>query len=147
MNKLILTTFSLLLSSFVFSQIITVINTKVKTFAHQGNVDPFYAISEKKFDSTTTCNTKYILDLDEKVSKFYQNGVFVSKLPFQSVTKKGDTYYITLLDYDLNNPNDWFQTNIIVNPKTNNFLFYWYDDVWDLTKVESPQNVKMLVKP
>ena len=140
MNKLILTTFSLLLSSFVFSQIITVKNTKVKTFAHQGNVDPFYVISEKKWDSATVCETKYILDLGEKVSKFYKNGVFVSKLPFESVTKKGDTYSITLLDYDLNNPNDWFQTNIIVDQKKGVFLFFWYDDVWDITKVEKSIN-------
>jgi hypothetical protein len=110
-------------------------------------MDPYYTIINKEWDTTVDVNTKYVLDLSKKVSRFYKDEILVSELPFKEITKKGDTYCIALLDYDLNNPNDWFQTNIIVNPKTNNFLFYWYDDVWDLTKVESPQNVKMLVKP
>jgi hypothetical protein len=147
MKKLIHTTLSLLVTSLVLSQTITVKVDQVSTFAHKGNMDPYYTIINKEWDTTVDVNTKYVLDLSKKVSRFYKDEILVSELPFKEMTKKGDTYCIALLDYDLNNPNDWFQTNIIVNPKTNNFLFYWYDDVWDLTKVESPQNVKMLVKP
>jgi hypothetical protein len=143
MKKLILTTISLLISIITFSQVITVGVSKIETFASFGKLDPYYVIANKSWDTTQIVNTKYVLDLDKKSSKFYKDGILISTIEAQNIVQKGDTYYITLVDYDLNNPSDNFNTYMIVNSKSNLFMYYWYDDVWDLTKVEVSSNPKI----
>lgn len=147
MKKLILTTLSLLVTSLVFSQTITVDLSEIESFACPGKVDAYYTIANKEWSAKQSVNTKYIINLDQKVCKFYRDGVFASKTDFVDVTKKGDTYYITLLDYDLNSPTDNLNTHIIVNAKNNIFMFYWYDDIWNFTKVETPLVSNINVKP
>jgi hypothetical protein len=146
MKKLILTALSLLISIIAFSQVITVDVSKIETFASVGKLDPYYVIANKGWDTTQIVSTKYVLDFDKKTSKFYKDGILISTIDFQSDTKKGDTHYITLVDYDLNNPSDQFNTYMVVNPNTNLFMYYWYDDVWDLTKVEVSSNPKIQTK-
>ena len=149
MKKLILSTFSLLVTSLVLSQTITAKITKAGDFEYPGNVNTFGEISEKNPTKTVINDYKYVLDLDKKFSKFYVHGNYVSKVPIESVTKKGDTYYITLLDYGVYNPDQQIKTNIIVDQKQGTFIFFWYNDFEDVTKVElgiKPEiTVKLLV--
>jgi hypothetical protein len=147
MKTLILTTLSLLLSVSTIAQVFIIGVSKINTFAHPENVDPFNAIKYKTWDTTEIVDTKYVLDFEKGVSKFYKNNLLISNLKFQDTIKKGDTYYITLLDYDLNNPSDYFNTYIIINPKKNLFMFYWYDDVWNFTKVEMSDNPIITIMP
>ena len=137
MKRIILTFLFLLVSFTSLSQIITVSVSEIKSYACPGKVDAYFTIANQQWSANQSVNTKYIIDLNKKTCKFYRDGIFVSKTNFVNVTKKGDTYSITLLDNNLNPPYDQFYTYIIVNPKENLFLYYWYDDAWDFTKVET----------
>lgn len=146
MKSLILTALFVLSSVFTFGQVITVISLKIDVYASNGSVDPFYAIANKGWDTTEFVSGKYVIDLKKRTSTYFKENVLVSTVNITQVIKKGDTYYITLLDTNVNNSTDKFNTHMIVNVSDNLFVFYWYDDILDFTKVEFSSDLSVTSK-
>ena len=134
--KKILLILSLILTSAVFSQVISVSISKTYLSLKSGNLN--YLSVLKDPDSTSVENTdlKYVLDLNEQTSTVYMDGFKINTLNFNTVEKNGNAYVITIKDENIYD-GTLLMTKFTLDTSKNLLVYQWYDKYYDLTIVQT----------
>ena len=127
MKNLIIASIFFLVSFISFSQVITIEYQKTNTYISEGKVGYKQILEDtNNIPYSYFSNYKKEFDLDNKVCKFFINGVLRSELKIFEINKISDTFYeIVFLEEDIRNGN-----NILTYEYVNNDMsyYYWY---WD----------------
>ena len=127
---------SLMLTSSIYSQVISVKSNK--TYMTQKHGELGYLEVLKNPDSTSTENNdlKYVLDINKRTSTVYMDGIKINTLKFKTIEKNGNEYVITIKDKNIYD-GTILMTKFTVDSSKNLFVYQWYDDYYDLTIVQT----------
>jgi len=90
-------------------------------------------------------NCKYVIDLDNMTSTFYNNGNFVSTISIKKLVNSGSEYEITLDDYNLEYTFVSFETILKVDPTNNTSSYSWYNEFKKYTRTQINTDAKITV--
>jgi hypothetical protein len=137
------------ISSFIFvgvayNQKIVINLTKIKSYSTHGNLDPNFVINNPEWSSPLeSVDSKFIVDLKTNNVKSYDSGILVTNLKPISIVNKNEIYYLSFVERDVNHPGTTVNTTMIVDMKNNTYVFYFYDHIYNFTRVETGTNLTM----
>lgn len=131
----------------VYSQVITIEFKEIQTFITPGKLDPFFVVSNPEWSSSPeVVNYKFIIDVNTRNVKTYNNGKLTTDFPFDSYEKKGNVYFFTTEEKDVKNLGMTIITTMIVDVKNNTYTYSFYDSIYKFTRVEVGTKLTMFVK-
>ena len=134
---------SLMLTSSIYSQVISVNITKTYSFQNHGKLSYLEILKGQDTTKEEATDVKYRLDLNKKTSTVYMDGIKINTLKFNTIEKNGNEYVITIKDKNIYD-GTILMTKFTVDASRNLFVYQWYDDYYDLTIVQT-FNQKMAV--
>ncbi len=125
--------------SFINSQVYTITTKEGNSVVMIGKND--YKVVMKKPHGgsiTEVLNAKYVIDLNKKTSTFYDEGKFISALPFDEVTVEDGVYTIKLTDFAASDPNITYKTTMVLNTNkgSENLIWTYYNEQRNFTLVQ-----------
>jgi len=134
---------SLILTSSIYSQVISVNSNKTYMTQKHGKLGYLEVLKNPDSTSTENNDLKYVLDINKRTSTVYMDGIKINTLKFNTIEKKGNQYVITIKDKNIYD-GTILMTKFTVDTSKNLFVYQWYDDNYDLTIVQT-FNQKMAV--
>jgi uncharacterized protein YprB with RNaseH-like and TPR domain len=134
---------SLMLTSSIYSQVISVNITKTYSFQKHGKLSYLEILKAQDTTKEEATDVKYLLDLNKKTSTVFMDGIKINTLKFNTIEKNGNEYVITIKDKNIYD-GTILMTKFTVDTSKNLFVYQWYDDYYDLTIVQT-FNQKMAV--
>jgi len=134
---------SLILTSSIYSQVISVNSNKTYMTQKHGKLGYLEVLKNPDSTSTENNDLKYVLDINKRTSTVYMDGIKINTLKFNTIEKKGNQYVITIKDKNIYD-GTILMTKFTVDTSKNLFVYQWYDDYYDLTIVQT-FNQKMAV--
>ena len=141
--KKILFILSLMLTSSIYSQVISVKSNKTYMTQKHGKLGYLEVLKNPDSTSTENNDLKYVLDINKRTSTVYMDGIKINTLKFNTLEKNGNEYVITIKDKNIYD-GTILMTKFTVDSSKNLFVYQWYDDYYDLTIVQT-FNQKMAV--
>ena len=145
MKKLVLA-FATLISTFSFSQVITVTWNRTKAFNFHGNtaeIPEFAAAGTTVFDVEGI--GKKVINLNTMESSFFDNGVYMNSLKIKKYSKFNNKIIIVLMDYDIRTGSP-LETYQILDLKNNISYYSWYYKDLDQTWVYNESGGSISIK-
>jgi hypothetical protein len=137
MKKLALLFVASVMATVAFSQVVTIKVTQTQPFVRYEQTTAKAVLANPEWTGyKEPVNCKYVMDLDNQTSNFYEGGVFVSVLKFKSITIIGDDVRITLLDNNLEFPEMQFKTEFNYNIQKGTSSYTWYNEYGDYTRTQ-----------
>ena len=127
---------SLMLTSSIYSQVISVKITKTYSFQKHGKLSYLEILKGQDTTKEEATDVKYRLDLNKKTSTVYMDGIKINTLKFNTIEKNGNEYVITIKDKNIYD-GTILMTKFTVDTSKNLFVYQWYDDYYDLTIVQT----------
>ena len=127
---------SLMLTSSIYSQVISVNITKTYSFQNHGKLSYLEILKAQDTTKEEATDVKYRLDLNKKTSTVYMDGIKINTLKFNTIEKNGNEYVITIKDKNIYDGTT-LMTKFTVDSSKNLFVYQWYDDYYDLTIVQT----------
>ena len=122
------------------AQVFTITTQEGNSVIKIGNVTDYKEVLRHPDGASMTevLNAKYVIDLKNKTSTFYDNGKLVSVLPFNSISFVDSVYTINLVDYLLVDPSVKFKTTMVLNIKKDqeSLIWFYYNQIRDFTLVQ-----------
>lgn len=137
MKKLALLFVASVMATVAFSQVVTIKVTQTQPFVRYEQTTAKAVLANPEWTGyKEPANCEYVLDLDDRTSTFYLDGVFVSTLPFESIIKTNTDVRITLTDHVIDMPEFTMKTEINYNTKTGTSSYSWYDPYNGYTRTQ-----------
>lgn len=89
---------SLMLTSSIYSQVISVNITKTYSFQKHGKLSYLEILKAQDTTKEEATDVKYLLDLNKKTSTVFMDGIKINTLKFNTIEKNGNEYVITIKD-------------------------------------------------
>jgi hypothetical protein len=127
MKNLIVGFLSLIVSFVSFSQTYKFDVKNYDLYVTNGFFEKDVILKNTKSFESKICDRNYVVDLDKKVTFFYENGVLVEKLNISNVIKNGDEFEIAVDTYINGNITTFLIYLTLKNNKINDVCLLWYD--------------------
>ena len=125
-----------MLTSSIYSQVISVNITKTYSFQNHGKLSYLEILKAQDTTKEEATDVKYRLDLNKKTSTVFMDGIKINTLKFNTIEKNGNEYVITIKDKNIYD-GTILMTKFTVDTSKNLFVYQWYDDYYDLTIVQT----------
>ena len=137
MKKLAFVLAASFIANVATSQVVTISVTETQPFVRYEQTTAKAVLANPDWNGyKESVNCKYVMDLDNQTSTFYEGGVFVSVLKFKSITIIGNDVRITLLDNNLEYPDIKFKTEFNYNIQKGTSSYTWYNKYGDYTRTQ-----------